>query len=834
MKIIQGGTSVRKVKLSLFLSLFALLIITACATKPKAPPSAPDPESSSVQAESSGLAPSGDARFQTIDFAVLFGSRDAVASWSFAIVDQKQKSVVKTIKGDGTNLPDKLSWDGKSDSGSAAAEGSYAATLSIDYGSKFKAGSASSKPFILDITPPGASFTPNPAQFAYSPTGTPAPISVTLAVKPGLAKAASWTLEVFDQAGNQVKSFDGTLPANRVEWDGKTESGGYVETAKSYPAVLTVSDEFGNKGTFKGSFAVADVPGAQTSTVSTRRAGFSPTSSSVKNTLDILLAVGSKSSAQAWSVDIQDVENGAGKTIRTFSGTGPDIPDYVRWDGKDDSGALASQGSYFAKLTVDYGKAYKTAVVKSGNFSLVTAPPSGSITVDPPSANLSALGPKSPVSFTIQAKSPFAQIASWVLAVYDPSKVSVVVFNGNWPNNKVAWDGKTVEGGTLIPGSQYSVVAKVQDEYGNVGNLEGALTIEGLSAATEPTSIEARSAGFAPTGDGSEPTMEFGLSFGDSTAVKTWKVDMIQNDIVAKTFTGAGTSLPSTLAWDGKVDNGSYAPEGSYTAMLTLDYGVAFAPVSVESKPFVLDINPPTGEIGLSSELFSPDGQSGNDTETISMSGSSKIARIAGWSLTIDDPGNNPFISWKGAWPAAAIAWDGKGKDGDLVESASDYSLTLKLRDEFGNVGTVQKTLSTDILVLKVGDGYRIRVSSIVFKPYTADYKDVPADRAARNMNTLDLLAKKLSKFPDYKIRLEGHAVMINWDDKVKGAAEQEKVLIPLSRERAEAIKAALVERSVEAGRLVTDGVGANDPLVPDSDYLNRWKNRRVEFYILK
>jgi len=110
----------------------------------------------------------------------------------------------------------------------------------------------------------------------------------------------------------------------------------------------------------------------------------------------------------------------------------------------------------------------------------------------------------------------------------------------------------------------------------------------------------------------------------------------------------------------------------------------------------------------------------------------------------------------------------------------------------------------------------------------------VPADRAARNMNTLDLLAKKLSKFPDYKIRLEGHAVMINWDDKVKGAAEQEKVLIPLSRERAEAIKAALVERSVEAGRLVTDGVGANDPLVPDSDYLNRWKNRRVEFYILK
>jgi hypothetical protein len=309
---------------------------------------------------------------------------------------------------------------------------------------------------------------------------------------------------------------------------------------------------------------------------------------------------------------------------------------------------------------------------------------------------------------------------------------------------------------------------------------------------------------------------------------------MIKDNIGEKSFKGIGAKLPSVLTWDGKTDNGSYAPEGSYTAMLSLDYGVAYAPVSVESKPFVLDLSPPTGEISLSTELFSPDGDGENDTETISMTGSSGLARITGWSLAITDPGNDPFISWKGAWPATEITWDGKGQAGDLVESASDYSLALRLRDEFGNVGIVKKNLATDILVMKVGDGYRIRVSSIVFKPYTADYKDVPANRAARNLNTLDLLAQKLARFPDYKIKLEGHAVMINWDDKIKGAAEQKQILIPLSKARAEAIKSALVERGVANDRLVTDGVGANDPLVPDSDYPNRWKNRRVEFYILK
>ncbi len=812
--------------------LLAALIVAGCATKPKTP-AAPDPESSSVQAEATGLAPTGDDRFKTIEFALLFGSRDAVASWSFAIVDQK-KNPIKTMKGDAAGMPETLTWDGKSDSGAVAPEGSYAAVLSIDYGAKFKTGSAVSKTFVLDIAPPSGSFTPNPAQFAYSPGGKPAPISVSLAFKPGIAKIASWTLEIFDASGNQAKSFDGAPTTAKVQWDGKMESGSFVETAKSYPAVLTISDEYGNKGTFKGAFAVADVPGAQPSTIAARRQGFSPTSASVKNTLDLLVSVGSKTSAQSWRVEVESVANGAVKTVRTFSGKATDVPDFVSWDGKDDSGALAAQGSYYATLTVDYGQAFKSALVKSRSFSLVTSAPTGSVTVDPPTADLAALGPKSPVNFTVQAKSPFAQIASWVLAVYDPSNVSVAVFNGNWPNNKVAWDGKTVEGGALIPGSQYTVVAKVQDEYGNVGDLEGKLSVQGLNPATEPSAVEAHSAGFAPTGDGTLAAMEFGLSFGDSSAVTSWKLDMIKDNVVEKSIAGTGDKLPSTVAWDGKIDSGDYAPEGSYTATLSVNYGVTYAPVSVDSKPFVLDITPPTGAIALSTDLFSPDGTGQSDTETITMTGTSAIARVTGWSLTIADPGNNPFISWKGAWPAAAIVWDGKGTSGDLVESASDYPLTLKLRDEFGNVGIVTKTIATDILVLKVGDGYRIRVSSIVFKPYTADYKNVPADRAARNLNTLDLLAKKLTRFPDYKIRLEGHAVMINWDNKVRGEAEQREILIPLSKARAEAIKAALADRGVAADRLVTDGVGANDPLVPDSDYQNRWKNRRVEFYLLK
>ena len=75
---------------------------------------------------------------------------------------------------------------------------------------------------------------------------------------------------------------------------------------------------------------------------------------------------------------------------------------------------------------------------------------------------------------------------------------------------------------------------------------------------------------------------------------------------------------------------------------------------------------------------------------------------------------------------------------------------------------------------------------------------------------------------------------MINWDDPNLGKGEQEKVLLPLSRARAAAIVKALAARGIDEKRMSIEGVGAKEPLVPDSDIANRWKNRRVEFYLVK
>jgi outer membrane protein OmpA-like peptidoglycan-associated protein len=47
-------------------------------------------------------------------------------------------------------------------------------------------------------------------------------------------------------------------------------------------------------------------------------------------------------------------------------------------------------------------------------------------------------------------------------------------------------------------------------------------------------------------------------------------------------------------------------------------------------------------------------------------------------------------------------------------------------------------------------------------------------------------------------------------------------------------VKAAMVERGLEESRFTTDGVGSSDQLVPDSDYKDRWENRRVALFLEK
>ena len=585
------------------------------------------------------------------------------------------------------------------------------------------------------------------------------------------------------------------------------------------------------------------------SAIQVEKSGFSPAGATGQNSIDISLLYGNGDAIKSWKVELSST----GKVQKTWTGDSTYLPASLTWDGKNDTGAMSPEGTYTAKLSIDYASKYQSVSEESKSFVLDITPPTGTIALDPAQFTPSENGVEGPVTLTINASSALAHMDSWSLDVLDAAGGLVKNWSGQWPNTSASWDGSSMNGGFVTPSTTYQASATVRDEYGNSSQLKASIPVAALAqkapvvAAQPPAppppppppppkpgqlAVVAQSPGFSPNGDIAD-TISFQLGYSHPSAVVSWKVSIDASGAgTQKTYSGDGSNLPASIAWDGKSDTGTMSPEGVYTASLAVDYGTAFSPGSATSQSFVLDLTPPTGTISLSSDLFSPI-ESAN-TISLKLTAASKLAKIDSWTMDIYDPGGNVFRSFAEKWPSDTAVWDGKGTKGDMVQSAEDYPVVAKIRDQFGNIGMAKATVPIDILVEKTATGYRILASRIFFKAFTADYKDVPPELAQQNMARLDALAAKLKKFPEYKIKMIGHAVMIFWDNPARGREEQRAILIPLSKARAEAVKAALVDRGLDAGRFTTDGVGASDQLVPDSDYKDRWQNRRVALFLEK
>jgi outer membrane protein OmpA-like peptidoglycan-associated protein len=87
---------------------------------------------------------------------------------------------------------------------------------------------------------------------------------------------------------------------------------------------------------------------------------------------------------------------------------------------------------------------------------------------------------------------------------------------------------------------------------------------------------------------------------------------------------------------------------------------------------------------------------------------------------------------------------------------------------------------------------------------------------------TLDQLAQFLTEHPDRRVQIDG------FTDSVGSDAYNEE----LSQRRADAVKAALMTRGIDPGRIGTEGYGKAYPVASNTDSGGRQLNRRVEVVI--
>jgi hypothetical protein len=262
--------------------------------------------------------------------------------------------------------------------------------------------------------------------------------------------------------------------------------------------------------------------------------------------------------------------------------------------------------------------------------------------------------------------------------------------------------------------------------------------------------------------------------------------------------------------------------------------------VSVAAPPITVDVSGPSLSFAYEPEYFSPDND-GVDDELIMLLGAMDLSPIANWSLEIHEPEppNLLFYRIEGRGsPAEKTLWNGRSSKGELVQSATDYPFTFKAIDALGNISTLEGTIGVDVLVIRDGNNLKIMVPSIVFRANEADFKGKDLDQKSgltqtqidNNNRVLRRIAEILNKFKDYRVQVEGHA---NPTSRNPPAAEAQGDLA-LSERRSKAVVDFLVGFGVSRSRLSATGRGSTKPIITFDDHDNWWKNRRVEFILIK
>lgn len=781
-----------------------------------------------------------------LELVLAISDTNGLQSWKVDILD-KDRIAVRRFEGT-TTVPPSVVFNGRGNPGRPTSEtidlpdGTYTAEFSAIYEN---GNNPVSEPFeiILDRTAPSAGIT-----IATSPTATElgAPFVFGGATKPRMIftvryeEGLDWDFVLQTDGGVEYRApvqalleagmrfpytWDGTFPAAVAELLGlPVEGDSFTVPDGLYVLALQATDEAGNVGSSNAARFVKDTADRSTISAKLSSTALSPGGDAGLEVVRIEPQIPSAEYLEYMVVNLVGPDNRPWHTT-----TSRRAIQAVEWAGTRNNGLPAPDGEYSVEITLQYMNGDNPIYVHPEKIALGRSRPNVTISVDNRVFTPNGDGDRD----TLRIQQTGTAESEWIGRFTNDNGDVVRTFAWTGQPGTVEWDGRDGEG-NVLPDGYYHYDIQAINRVGNVGKSSLInLRIDNLSATIN---ISPDLEVFSPNGDGYRDQVLLSLEVAQLDEVRGWEVELVNTTLdgrVKKLFQGSRT-LPQAIAWDGVNDAGTIE-DGVYTATLKIDYANGSHTERTSDMQIILVKTPPKGEISVSPERFSPDGDGQDDTLTISLDASASDRAIARWRVEAIDPAGNLFKTWQGdGTPPATLVWDGKGDNGELVQSAVDYLFQFRVEDNLRNFHLSADTASVDVLVMRDGNRLRILIPSIVFAGNTADLFSINVDQLGKNLDTLRRLASILNRYSDYKILIEGHAVQIYWNDATRGAAEQRDVLLPLSRARATEVRQALTILGVDWGRMSVEGIGGARPIVPHSDEANRWKNRRVEFILEK
>lgn len=618
----------------------------------------------------------------------------------------------------------------------------------------------------------------------------------------------------------EIAEFD-DIP-DRFQWN-FTDDNGNVLPPGIYQITFEGEDSSGNRNITSYREVVLQERISGVGIVATNDS-FSPNGDGFRDDVSFVVD-GPVDRAGVFSVDIL---NEGGEAIRTIRGEGG-FPQTVRWDGRQTDGIPAPDGEYTARVAIEFENA-PMSEARSSAIRLDTEAPNATITILKNSiVSPDGDGRKDTLNISVEREGgdPSGTAIESIILISRGEETSIGV---NFPERfgSIDWYPR-LRDGSVVPDGTYQIVATVTDRVGNDRTVQsGSFTVD-----TRPVRAFVRvdKGAINTSFEGREHNITFEPILTGNGNVLEWVFTVVgvEDRSVVYRATGEGSTPPNEIIWPGDSESRAVLPDGEYEGRISVVY--EHGPEIDRVSPRVrVDSTAPTASVVVDPLPFSPDGDGVADITYFNTVFRDR-SDIAYWYLEIIDPRGAFFYDLGGEGvPPERIGWDGRARNGELVLSAETYTWRYEITDVLGNRSVINGELPIDILVEPYQGGYRIQIPSITFEPNSSRlHIDGPGHEAERNRDVLDRISRILRRYPEYSVVVEGHAVNISGTER-----EEREELIPLSQERAGAVRRALIDRGVPPGMLVAEGRGGTVPLVDHNDLDMRWKNRRVDFILRK
>lgn len=679
------------------------------------------------------FSPNQDGYFDFAQIKTKVSSQEGLETWKITIGSSTTQT--RTFQGK-KNLPAKIIWNGKDDHENFFSDGIYPIQVQLYYNSgNFP---SSPKTFIeVDTTPPQITLL-EPQDLFFSPNQDGHLDVIRFHQKISGQKDDIVKLQVFNANNDMVlqKIYTVATVPKIFTWDGKDQNNeklpqGYY----SYQVVAMDSVQNSSKKTVENILLKTDV---EEVVLSSSLSAFSPNGDRVKDEVSFTTKFSNFDKLQSATLFIRDSQD---QIIKTFP-IKELASSKIIWDGTNEQGQKANDGSYFAQVQANYTFG-ETAFSKKRRIVLHTQP-------------AQIVFRKKELFFIKDSVPPSKR---FLKIEQQAKKQTDDIFLGKIKNAKgqtiksfswqkqlppfVLWDARDNNGKVVADGNYYYVLNS-KDSAGNENKK--SLTITLASRMKTPT-LTLSKKGFAPKSSNTENNSVEIFSKASSATYNNFleQVEIIfLNDLGKKVHRITNQKfIEKAITWKGQNANKTILPNGDYSIYSRYTYQGGYRVESNIAK-IRLDNLPPKITITTSTEPFTPDGDGKNDHLFINIQ-LDDDSKIKNWILTIRKKNSKEvFKTFDSANFSLneSLVWNGyNDSQNELVESLQEYQLELQAQDIYQNKNKKTITIQTGVLLQAQKEYWLIRLN-------LEDLESAPFASLKKKLDKVSSLLQRISTYP--------------------------------------------------------------------------------------